>query len=373
MISRDAAQESLGPRPYDTMRGWAEGDWTSAWTVFRETAAAIAAGQPSLRSAVSPSPDLVGVFEIARTSASRLGADEARAFFETYFMPCDIRLPGSQAGFLTGYYEPVVRGQRHRSKECTAPILARPIDLLTFTTEELPASMPSGYSAGVLDAAGILRPYRDRAALEAFALTEAAAPIVWLRDWAEVFMIHVQGSARVQFPDGSEQRLVYAGRNGHPYTSIGRRLIDRGKIAAEDMSLDRLKAWLREHGQEPGQDGRRLMQENASYIFFRLESIDDPAGGPIGGAGLPLNALTSIAVDRERYAYGLPFWIETATPLPGFGDRPLARLFVAQDTGSAIVGPARADLFMGSGDNAGTSAGLIRHAARVTVLLPRPA
>ena len=184
-------------------------------------------------------------------------------------------------------------------------------------------------------------------------------------------MIQVQGSGLVELTDGRRLRLIYDGRNGRPYTSIGRGLIEAGEIREAEMSLARLKGWLRAAGVRPGERGRAWMQRNASYIFFRLAPDEPPGGGPIGGAGLPLTPLRSIAVDSNLWPYGLPFWIEARLPWRGAQPEPFGRLMIAQDTGSAILGAARADLFFGSGDEAGLRAGSIRHDADFRVLLPR--
>jgi len=165
--------------------------------------------------------------------------------------------------------------------------------------------------------------------------------------------------------------LIYDGRNGRPYTSIGRLLIEAGEIGEAEMSLARLKSWLRAAGVKPGERGRELMQRNDSYVFFRL--ADDAGEGPIGGAGRPLTALRSIAVDRSLWCYGLPFYPVATLPWLSETPTPFARLMIAEDTGSAIVGPARADLFFGGGEAAGARAGSIRHEAEMFVLWPREA
>ncbi len=179
----------------------------------------------------------------------------------------------------------------------------------------------------------------------------------------------MQGSARARLADGREFRLIYDGRNGLPYTSIGRQLIASGEIPEREMSLARLKSWLRTNGLRPGERAREMMWSNRSYVFFRLEAAR--AGeGPIGGAGRPLTALRSIAVDRSLWSYGTPFWIEADLPWRGEALSPFRRLTVAEDTGSAILGPARADVFFGGGGEAGRRAGAIRHSANFFVLLP---
>ena len=180
----------------------------------------------------------------------------------------------------------------------------------------------------------------------------------------------MQGSARLRLADGRKARLVYDGRNGQPYTSIGRLLIEAGEIPEHEMSLARLKAWLRANGLKPGDKGRAIMQRNASYVFFRLVEDVDPALGPIGGAGIALTPLRSIAVDRTLWSYGLPFWIDAALPWESDDLSPFRRLMIAHDTGSAIVGPARADIFFGAGEAAGARAGAIRHRGAFAVLAP---
>jgi membrane-bound lytic murein transglycosylase A len=177
----------------------------------------------------------------------------------------------------------------------------------------------------------------------------------------------VQGSARIRLADGSVMRVAYAGRNGRPYTSIGRLLVQQGEMDLESMTLEKLMGWLKQH---PG-PARDLMRQNQSYIFFREASELAPGDGPIGGAGIPLVPWRSLAVDRTLWAYGLPFWLEGELPVTLAEAEPLRRLMIAQDTGSAIVGPARGDFFFGSGAEAGRRAGLLRHQTRFVVLKPR--
>ncbi|MGH6869159.1 MAG: murein transglycosylase A, partial [Methylocella sp.] len=243
-------------------------------------------------------------------------------------------------------YEPIADGSLTRSRDFNAPVFAQPDNL---------------------DAHAV---YPDRAAIEAGALDGHAAPVAWLRDRVEVFFVQVQGSARVRLANGKVLRLVYAGRNGHSYTSIGRILIDAGEIARADMSLATIKHWIRAHGQYPGDAGAALMHRNKSYVFFSPHEECAPASGPIGGQGISLTALRSIAVDRAIWTYGLPFWIAADLPWRGSTPSPFRRLMIAQDTGAAIKGPARADIFFGSGDDAGARAGDIRHAGDIVVLLP---
>ncbi len=337
----------LTPLSFEDLAGFRQDDHLEAFRVLARSCAAIVDKTPPLRDGVAASAALKAIANAALRQEVRDTA-QARRFFERHFRPCRLsaRAGVRDAGFLTGYYEPFVEGSPLRTRNFTAPLRARP------------------------DNFDALAPYPDRAAIEAGAIERHAPAIVWLRDWVEVFLAQVQGSARVRCADGSLLRLAYAGRNGHPYSSIGRILIDTGEIAEADMSLATLKQWIRAHGQKPGDAGALLMHRNKSYVFFSLHEECEPALGPMGGQGISLTALRSIAVDRAIWTYGLPFWIAADLPWRGSSPSPFRRLMIAQDTGSAITGPARADFFFGSGDDAGARAGDIRHAGDVVVLLP---
>jgi membrane-bound lytic murein transglycosylase A len=339
------ARCKLTPLSFADLAGFRQDDLVEAFGVFASSGAAIAGKKPPLREALATSPALEAISHAALHQEIRTSA-QAQRFFETYFRPYRVGsdVLDDNAGFFTGYYEPLVEGSLTCSDDFTAPILARPKNLAP--------------------------PCPDRAAIEAGALEGHAAPIVWLRDPVEVFLVQVQGSARVRLSDGRLLRLVYAGRNGHLYTSIGRILIETGEIREADMSLARLKQWIRGHGQGPGDLGRALMQRNKSYVFFALDTDLGPAAGPIGGQGLSLAPLRSIAIDRTIWSYGLPFWITANIPWKEPCPSPFRRLMIAQDTGSAIVGPARADIFFGAGDDAGARAGDIRHRGDFIVFLP---
>lgn len=361
--------QALDPIRFADLAGFAADDCLAAFRTFLRSAKALAEGLGPTRPAVAASPALVALAREA-LSADLTEGEPAREFFERRFQPYRVRPDGAdQAGFLTGYYEPRLRGSLTQSPEFSAPVLARPDDLVAFAAGQAPPSFEAGLSGAQRLPGGALRPYPERAAIEAAAMGEGR-PIAWLRDHVEVFMAQVQGSALVELTDGRIVRLAYDGRNGQPYTSIGRLLIESGEIAQADMSLERLKSWLRAHGQAPGEKARNLMQRNRSYVFFKIETAFDPADGPTGGSGVGLTALRSIAVDRNIWAYGTPFWLDAHLPWSGPDSAPFRRLTIAQDTGSAILGPARADLYFGGGDEAGRRAGDIRHACDFTVLLP---
>lgn len=369
-VSADLLLEKLPPATetrrlaFTDLLGWREDDHAEAFKAFLATCAPLLDGTAALRDAL-PAPEALVV---ACRDARVIGdADReiARTFFETHFSPVEIR-PGGGDGFLTAYYEPEIRGSLTRTEAFTVPVLGRPTDLVTLKQGETRPGLDPVLQAGRQTAAG-LEPYPDRAAIWGGALAGQGLEIAWLRDEAELFITQVQGSARLRLPDGRLTRLVYAGRNGHPYTSIGRRIVQQGAMTLDEMTLAKLMAWLRA---DPAR-GRALMEENRSYVFFARDDSAREDRGPIGGAGVPLTTGRSLAVDRTLWPYGLPVFIDVNPLVPEGGRRRLTRLMIAQDTGSAIVGPARGDYFMGSGDAAGERAGLVRDAMRFTVLVPR--
>jgi membrane-bound lytic murein transglycosylase A len=344
---------------FESLAGWADDDHQAAFRAFERSARAIAGGQISPRPAQFAAPDLAAT---ARAALCEAAAADARHFFETRFRPFRV-VPENGRGFLTGYYEPCVPASRVETEAFRWPLLARPKDLVTFGLDPPPAGFPKDVTCARRLSDGSLGPYDDRAQIEA----QRRDPIVWVRDAVEAFLMQVQGSAQVEFPDRSRARLAYDARNGRPYTSIGKILIEAGEIAEGDMSLASLKAWLRQDSAR----GLDVMRRNRSFIFFALVEDFDPELGPVAGAGVPLSPLRSIAVDRTMWAYGLPFWIDAELPWGDETLKPFRQLMIAQDTGSAIVGAARADLYFGSGDKAGALAGSIRHSADFVVLLPQ--
>ncbi|HEX2556320.1 MAG TPA: MltA domain-containing protein [Microvirga sp.] len=350
---------------FAALPGWEADDHAAAFRAFRRTCAVASGEGEALRPAKAGDAALARVCRTALAMPEAPEPGAARRFFEAHFEPHAV-VPSGGSGFLTGYYEPEFRGSRAPTPEFRVPLLGRPDDLVTVPQGGTLPGLEPGLQAGRRTAGGLV-PYPDRAAIEDGALGPLARPVVHLAEPGEAFIIHVQGSARVRLPDGTAMRVAYAGRNGHPYTSIGRILVERGAIPLPEMSLERLMGWLKDH---PG-PARDLMRMNRSYIFFREAAELAPADGPIGGAGVPLTPGRSLAVDRSLWSYGLPVWLEGELPLALDRTEPLRRLMIAQDTGSAIVGPARGDFFFGSGPEAGTRAGLLRHPVRFVVLLPK--
>jgi membrane-bound lytic murein transglycosylase A len=362
------ASADFDPVAFDQLPGCSADRLEETWRAFSRSCARLIADQAVLRTAASTPRTLFAKAELAvRYSAP--GEADIRRYFTDHFQPFKIR-PHAAAnpyahGFVTGYYEPEVAASFQRAPGFDEPVRGRPEDLRSG-----PLVVGSVVYAGSrMTGEGRLQPYWSRAEIDS---GKSQAPVIlWVRDAIELFMIQVQGSARIVLPGGRVMRLRYHGRNGHPYESIGRILVSEGHIPLSEMSLDSLKSWVRNAGQEPGQPGRTLLHRNQSYIFFKLAENEHPEDGPIGGEGVPLTKLRSLAVDRSIWPYGLPFWVSGRIPVEGAEVRDFQRLMIAQDTGSAIVGAARGDIFFGSGDAAGHAAARIRHEVDMFVLIPK--
>jgi membrane-bound lytic murein transglycosylase A len=286
-------------------------------------------------------------------------AAAARAFLERRFRPVALG-----QGLLTGYFEPELRGSLRRDAGFATPLHARPSDLVEVDLGTLLPDLRGRRTAGLVRD-GRLLPYPDRAAIRAGALDGRRLELLWVDDPADAFFLQVQGSGRVRLRDGRVLRVGYAGQNGHPYIPIGRVLVERGALERQQVSLQAIRAWMDRAGPE---EAARLMDANPSYVFFRLLPDLPPEAGPVGTLGAPLTPMRSAAVDRALVPLGLPFWVDGPDPL---APAPLRRLAVAQDTGGAIRGLARADLFTGWGAEAADRAGRMREQAAMVVLLPR--
>jgi len=359
---------AVTPLRFADLEGWPTLDVAPALAAFRRSAlasttapatgasvpAAPVSGAP-LASGVSAAA-LDAVFEALVAMPEPTSEAQARRFFERHFEPTRIET----TGFVTGYYEPLVAGSRERTAAFTVPLYAPPADLVTVSPESEGAA--TRFVQRLPD--GATRDYPDRAAIEGGALAGRGLEIAWLADPVDAFFVHVQGSARLALPDGATMRVGYAAKNGHRFTAIGRVLVQEGRLALEEADMAGLRRWLAAH---PG-EMRRVLDQNRSFIFFREMPDDEPEAGPVGGAGVALTPLASLAVDRGLHAYGTPILVEA--PTLAVEGAPFRRLMVAQDTGSAIVGPARGDIFTGSGARAGALAGGIRHPARFTLLRP---
>jgi len=310
--------------------------------------------------------DLMPAFEAA-ASVKTDDATAARAFFQDQFVPFRID-PDGQSGFVTAFYEPDVFVSVVPNESYRYPFYRRPLDLVEVDASNRPSGMDDYFAFGQTCASGI-REYPDRKTIEQGYLDGLGLEIAYARSLVDVFFAHVQGAARLVYPDGSVCRITYAAKTGHPFSAVGKLLIERGAIDAATVSMQSIRQWLADHPDE----AQSVLWHNRSFIFFREADVDDPALGPIAAAKVALEPGRSLAIDRMIHTFGVPFFIASDSLTHIDGDKPFRRLMLALDTGSAIVGPARGDIFTGSGDEAGRLAGSVRNAATFFVLIPKAA
>ncbi len=350
---------TIEPRDFVDLSGWDEDDHRLAFRSLRRSTERVASDPPKSRSVNADA--LASVFARAQALPDDLPAERAREFFEAEFQPYEIQT-GDNSGFFTGYYEPVVAGSRTRTAQFGEPLYGVPDDLFEFDPDQPPPGIDPALRFARKTATGAI-PYFDRGEIQAGALAGRGLEIAYLQSPVDAFFIHIQGAARIDLPDNGAMRLTYAAKSGHPYTAIGRVLIDMGELKPGKAAMNDIKTWLAEN---PGRAGD-VMAKNRSFIFFRETPLGDPALGPVAAAKVQLTPGRSLAVDRMIHTFHAPVWVETTRP----DGQAFRRLMVAHDTGSAIVGPARGDIFFGSGDAAGEIAGGMASKGRFVLLAPR--
>jgi len=299
------------------LNGWTKDDHALALSVFHETCRDLKDG------------DWQAVCAFSKETTN------PREFFERFFRP--VLITDGEPPLFTGYYEPELLGSRTKSETYQVPLY------------RLPDDVPSG------------RPWLSREQLLSSGVLEnRGLELVWLQSEVDKFFLQIQGSGRVRLDEGGMMRVGYGGKNGHPYRSIGRELVRRGEFEEHQVSAQVIRNWV-EKNPERGAD---LLNHNPSYVFFREVSQVNPEKGPLGAMNRSVTAGRSIAVDPEYVPLGAPVWVEKA------GKAPFRKLMIAQDTGAAIKGAQRADVFYGTGPEAGQEAGRIRDGGRMVVLLP---
>ena len=289
--------------------------------------------------------------------------DKARAFFEARFTPNAVVKKG-QTGLLTGYYEPLLEGSRTRTDKYRTPIYKRPPDLVNVVDDTRRGALKPGALTHVRKTATGTEPYYTRAEIEGGALKGKRLELLYFADPVDVFFMQIQGSGRVKLTDGTTVRVHYDGKNGHPYSSIGRYLTEKALFAADRMSMSALADWLRADPER----GKRVMWQNTSFVFFR--EIKDETGAPLGAMRVALTAERSLAIDTAYHALGTPIYVTVPTMKHVPKGSPFNRLMVGQDVGSAIRGPERGDIYFGSGDGAGKLASSTKHPGKFFVLVP---
>lgn len=350
------------PLAWADVKGWGDDNHLAAYKTFR-------ASCRSINGATDPKALGGSLSEPCRAAKTLDLTDDAKAktFFEENFAPLRISRLGEPDGFVTGYYEPVLEGSRTQTDVYNVPVYRRPSNLFVRGYKQDSISLPNKGPVYRKIGRRKLVPYYDRGEIEDGKIAGRGLEIAWLKDPTDLLFAQIQGSARIKFEDGSSVRLNYDAYNGYPYTAVGRILIERGIIPKEEMSMQKIREWM---AQNP--DGaKELRRQNRAYIFFREVNLSDKDEA-VGAQGIPLTAGRSIAVDKSLHVYGTPFFIEGELPIESERAKtPFHRLMIAQDTGSAIIGPARADLFFGAGHEAGRISGRLRHPMHFVMLVPK--
>jgi peptidoglycan lytic transglycosylase A len=354
------------PLAWSDVAGWNDDDHLQAFKAFRASCKPIAAQHDVPPDSKALGTSLRDPCRAARATEISDGA-RARVFFEDHFLPLQISRLGEDQGFVTGYYEPVIDGSRTRTDVYTVPVYRRPSNLFVRGFNQSSVSLPNKGEVFRKIGRRKLVPYYDRAQIEDGAIAGRGLEIAWLKSQTDLLFAQIQGSARIRLEDGSTVRINYDSFNGYPYTAVGRVLIDRGIIPKEQMSMQKIREWMEQNPDGAGE----LRRQNRSYVFFHEVPLSDKDEA-VGAQGVPLTPGRSIAVDKALHVYGTPFFIAGELPIDSEQSRtPFHRLMIAQDTGSAIVGPARADLYFGAGAEAGRVSGRLRHNMHFVILVPK--
>ncbi len=367
-VDKDAPKElRLSKSSFSNLNGWKDDNHTSAFHAFlkscdhtwnRKTSKVTIGAQgasyvlnPLQMRAICNEAELI----------ENPTAVQAKTFFEAYFTPWQARANYEDKGLFTGYYEPTLYGSKERGGKYQTPLYSRPSDLVTVDLGLFNDDLKGKRIAGRVND-GKLYPFEDRKTIDRDGIDPSKAQVLaWVDDPIDVFFLHIQGSGSVVLDDGTRMRVGYDGHNGHSYYAIGREMVKRDGVDPKTISLQAIKAWLEKNPDIQ----EEVFHTNPSYIFFR--KLD--TNGSIGGEGVVLTARRSLAVDHGLYPYGMPIWLDADAVTDQ--DEPIKRLMVGQDTGGAIKGPVRGDVFWGSGDEALRKAGQMKSKGSMWLLLPK--
>jgi len=351
----------LTPAAFADLPDWKSGDMRGALAAFRRSCSVLTSKPLSAHvgSYAGTVADWRGPCRDALATGSL--ADDARQFFEQDFVPFAIGAGEVRDGLFTGYYEPQLHGSRSQHGAYQPRVYGLPLDLVSVDLGLFRNTLKDEHIAGRITGRKLM-PYDTRAEINANGL-KTAPVLFYTDDPVAVIFLHIQGSGRVVFDDGTVARVAYAGTNGRPYTAIGRTLIAQGELERGKVSLQTIRAWLKSHPDK----ARGIMDSDASFVFFKETPLGDPALGSPGAEDVPLTPGASIAVDSKIHPLGAPFLIATTTP----DRKPLNVLAIAQDIGGAIRGPVRSDIFFGFGNHAETLAGEMKQSGRMYVLIPK--
>ena len=368
--SRKAAEAPplrLVPTAFAALPGWSTGDPHNAMDAFRRSCAVIAKHRPSEPMGWNGYAGAAALWLapcMALPSAT-VSAGDARAYFEKWFAPILVDRPAH----FTGYYEPELSGSRLPTPHYRVPIYGRPKDLVTVDLGSFRHALEGEHVAGRIEGTKLV-PYATRADIDAHGLPTAPI-LLYTDDVVSAFFLQIQGSGLVKLNDGEILRLGYAAKNGRPYTPIGRVLIAQGALDRKDVSLQTIRAWLNAHPSA----APSVMEADQSFVFFEIAPLGDPALGSPGTEGVPLTPAASLAIDERFHPFGAPIYVATTVPDPNPAkpDQSFQRLLIAQDTGGAIKGSARGDIFFGAGAAAEAIAGRLNAHGQFFVLVPKAA
>ena len=352
-------------RLFRSLPGWGDGREAEALRAFLFSCSRINKAPPSRMmlpgiAVAGKARNWQSVCRMATQLGRNVAPGIAKRFFENWFSAYQVTDRGNPDGLFTGYYEPLLHGSLKKTPRYSVPLYKKPKDLVTVQLGAFNTAFKGQQIIGRVRA-NMLVPYAKRAEIERGALSGRGLELVWVDNPVDAFFLQIQGSGLVRLPRGDFLRVGYAGKNGQPYFAIGRDLVARGALTKENVSLQTIRSWLDSNPAE----AQAVMNKNSSYVFFRAIK----GSGPIGAQGVPLTAGHSLAVDRRHIPLGAPLWLDTTDPL--MPDAPLRRLVIAQDTGGAIKGVVRGDLFWGSGDRARNGAGKMKQTGRFYIFLPR--
>lgn len=389
---------TLNPVPAVYLDGWHPGGMNRSLQAFqrscdvilnRPTHARMVSGRPEFGTTRDWIPACEQAFALRDTTDAA-----AQRFFRTFFRPHRVGMGSDTTGLFTGYYEPQLRGSREKTATYSVPLYRPPTDLIRVNLGDFRSSLGGQRIFGRVENQRLV-PYYERSEIADGRLNGRGLEIFWVDSRVDKFFLQIQGSGRVMLRDSSLIRVGYAGANGQPYRAIGRDLIEMGEVSREKMSMQAIRTWLAAHPDRVPE----LLEKNRSYVFFQERRDLDATEGPIGAQGIPLTDGVSLAVDSDVLPYGAPLWLSTTRPLTdreqarrlsggragddragdvvpadtvdGVPVTPFRRMMIAQDTGGAIRGAVRGDVFWGSGDRAAAIAGRMKSPGRYVVFLPR--
>lgn len=362
----------LGEHPYllkksfSSLPNWEQDDHAQALTSFLQSCKEILSRDDNAPFSTTKEAGTVKNWKNICLQASQVQPNNQQAskqFFENWFTPYAINNNFHASGLFTGYYLPLLRGSLKQDAKYTVPVYGLPRDWVRVNLAAFNSDLPDKRIIGQLKNHRLL-PYPDRIAINQGAIHTTAPILLWVDDAVALFFAQIQGSTLVDLPNGKRLLLGYAGSNGHPYTAIGKVMIDHHLLDRASVSMQTIKAWLKAHPEQ--QDD--ILNQNASYVFFQL--LNNKA--PFGSEHVPLTPKRSLAVDTHYIPLGAPVWLDTTFPQnPGNNNVTFQHLLIAQDTGGHIKGVIRGDVYWGAGEQADYIAGHMKNKGKIWLLLPK--